>query len=285
MDLLAALTRIGFTEYEAKVYVALLSSYPATGYQISKHSGVPRSMVYETLSRLRSRGAVMETAEERASLYRPVPPGVLLDRHQEELNTLISGLRDGLEKRYRAQEDSSVWLLAGRSAVLAYAQRMIQSAGQELYLVLADREVDELRAAVTAACARGVDVNTLLTGHNDLPCGQVLRHPPLESEIQGLTGTLLVVSDREEVLIADQGREVSATITRNPSLLLIARQFVWMEMLTQRLYARIGPDLLQRLDPPDRRLFESLGPPERDGAPARRGPSQPAGRADEEPAA
>ncbi|MEJ2150164.1 MAG: helix-turn-helix domain-containing protein, partial [Chloroflexota bacterium] len=57
MDLLTKLVAVGFTEYEAKVYVALLQEYPATGYQISKKSGVPRSMVYEALGRLHARGA------------------------------------------------------------------------------------------------------------------------------------------------------------------------------------------------------------------------------------
>lgn len=259
MDLLAALNQIGFTEYEAKVYLALLAEFPATGYQISKNSSVPRSMVYETLSRLHARGAVMETVEERASLYRPVPPGVLLDRHQEELETLISGLRDELEKRYADREDDSVWSISGRTTVLAYARQMIQTSQQELYLMLDDREVDSLRDAITSACERSVNLNTLLTGSSDLACGQVLHHPPLESQIQGLTGILLVVADSSEVLIANQGLEMSATITRNPNLLLIARQFVWMEMFTQRVYARLGPDLLQRLDPDDRQIFESLG--------------------------
>ena len=69
MDLLADLTKIGFTEYEAKVYLALLREYPATGYQLSKESGVPRSMVYEALKRLHGRGAALETVEDRATLY------------------------------------------------------------------------------------------------------------------------------------------------------------------------------------------------------------------------
>lgn len=55
MDVEADLTRIGFTEYEAKVYLALLRENPATGYQLSKSSGVPRSMVYEALGRLHVR--------------------------------------------------------------------------------------------------------------------------------------------------------------------------------------------------------------------------------------
>lgn len=259
MDLLAALTEIGFTEYEAKVYLALLGDYPTTGYQISKNSSVPRSMVYETLSRLHARGAVMETVEERATLYRPIPPSVLLDRHKEQLEALISGLREGLEKIYADSQEDSIWSITGRRTILAYASQMIEKAQQELYLVLTDGDVEDLRSAVTAACARGVAANILLTGGGELDCGQVLRHPPLESQIQGLTGILLVVSDDDEVLIANQGREMTATITRNPNLLLIARQFVWMELFTQRVHARLGRDLLERLDPEDRQIFESLG--------------------------
>ena len=37
MDLLGNLTAIGFTEYEAKVYMALLRDNPANGYQVSSH--------------------------------------------------------------------------------------------------------------------------------------------------------------------------------------------------------------------------------------------------------
>jgi Cd2+/Zn2+-exporting ATPase len=39
MDLMVALTALGFTEYEAKVYLALLREHPATGYQLGKQAG------------------------------------------------------------------------------------------------------------------------------------------------------------------------------------------------------------------------------------------------------
>ena len=55
---------IGFGEYEARAYCALLAQSPANGYQISVHSGVPRAKVYEVLDRLVFRGAAVrvETA-------------------------------------------------------------------------------------------------------------------------------------------------------------------------------------------------------------------------------
>ena len=42
--------------------------------------------------------------------------------------------------------------------------------------------------------------------------------------------------------------------------MLRARQFVWMELFAQRVYTRLGADLLARLDPEDRRVFEEFSP-------------------------
>ena len=56
--------------------------------------------------------------------------------------------------------------------------------------------------------------------------------------------------------MASTNQETTATITRNPNLVLIARQFVWMELFAQRVYARLGSDLLKQLDPADQRILE-----------------------------
>ncbi len=259
MDLLSELKQIGFTEYEAKVYLALLRVYPATGYQLSKESSVPRSMVYETLRRLHSRGVVLETVEERATLYRPLPPKVLIDSHEATHTELVQRLRSGLEEIFTITDDDRVWSISGRPAILTYAGQMIIRAESSVFLVLPDEDLDELRAVIVQACRREIEVGALLTGDDDLECGRVARHPPLESELQELVGTLLVAVDGGELLIASPGarHETNATVTRNPDLVLIARQFVWMELFTQRIYARLGNDLLERLDPEDRAIFAS----------------------------
>lgn len=260
MNLQNQLMKIGFTEYEAKVYLAMLRDSPATGYQLSKESGVPRSMVYDALKRLYDKGAALETVEGRSTLYQPLPPEILLERREKEHRQLLRKLRQGLGELYNVLEDDRVWSISGRSTTLAYAVRLLQQAETELFLVLSDDDLKALRDEIMTANDRGVRVNTLLTGEGRLDCGQVAYHPPLESQLQGLTNTLLVVMDGVEVLIASVSarKETSATITRNTDLVLIARQFVWMELFTQRIYARLGADLLARLDTEDREIFESL---------------------------
>jgi Cd2+/Zn2+-exporting ATPase len=258
MRLIADLVQLGFTEYEAKVYLALLHLNPATGYQLSKESGVPRSMVYEALKRLHGRGAALESVEGRTTRYKPVSPALLLDQVESEHIRRLKTLRQGLGQHYLSERDDRIWSLTGRSTALAYAERMIRDARDDMFMVLTDHDLEALREEILASCQRGVAVSTLLTGNGQLACGQVVHHPPLESELQGLMGTLLIVADGAELLIASSSHlGEAATITRNADLVLIARQFVWMELFTQRVYARLGPELLARLEPEDRRIFES----------------------------
>lgn len=256
MDLVSDLMAIGFTEYESKVYLALLRENPATGYQISKAAGVPRSMVYEALGRLSMRGAVLSTGDKRGTLYRPLPPDMLLDRYEQEHRSLMSDLRAGLTALYAAPEEGHFWSISGRNAVIAYAAQMIQGAQNEVLLTLADPDLEALRADIQSACERGVTVSALLTGEGELDCGRVARHPRPESEIQGLTEVLVVVVDKREALIANIDPNMTATITSNRNLVLIARQFVWMELFAQHVHARLGDDLLARLDPDDRWILE-----------------------------
>ncbi|MBX3080157.1 MAG: TrmB family transcriptional regulator [Anaerolineae bacterium] len=258
MDLTTSLIAVGFTEYEAKIYLELLRDNPATGYQLAKEAGIPRSMVYEALGRLRNRGAVLETLEERATLYRPLPPDVLLDNHAREQQQLMAGLRDGLRQLYQAPDEERLWTISSQQSIYSYALQMIREAKTDLMFVLPDPELGVLRTDVMQAQERGLAISALLTGEGELALTNVARHPPLESEIQRLTGMLMVIADDLEVLIASTGQEMMGTITRNRNLVGVARQFIWMELFTQRVYARLGADLLARLDPADRQIFESL---------------------------
>lgn len=258
INILPDLEAVGFTEYEARVYIALLGDHPASGYQISKQAGVPRSMVYEALGRLHARGAVLKSDDRRATVYRPVPPDVLLDRFAQEYQNRIQSLRESMQALYAGQNGDNLWTIRGRSAVLSYCLQMIANSRGELMAVLPDEALEILRRDIQSACERGVRVSALLTGVGSLSCGEIAHHPPLESELQELDNMLVLVADNKECLIANTDLEVSATITTNPNLVLITRQFIWMELFTQRIYARLGPELLDRLEAGDRRIFESF---------------------------
>jgi HTH-type transcriptional regulator, sugar sensing transcriptional regulator len=257
MKLLANLMAIGFTEYEAKVYLAMMRDSPATGYQLGKQAGVPRSMVYEALGRLESRGAVLKTEEHRSTLYRPVPPDVLIDRFKRQHNQVLEDLRSGLHAIFSSRQEDYLWSIRGQGSVVAYAAQMIEKSEKDILVVMTDQALDALRSFLKDAHQRGVTIGALLTGEGNLECGQVAYHPPLESERHQLTNMLVVVTDSQQALIASSDVETTATITSNHNLVLIARQFVWMELFAQRINAKIGPELLPLLDEDDQEILES----------------------------
>lgn len=255
MNLLEQLAALGLTEYEAKVYLALLGENPATGYQLSKSSGVPRSMVYEALGRLEARGAALKSEEEKATLYRPVSPATLLDRYEREARERTAALRAELLPLYHREETGRLWNFSGRREALAFAADLIDAATSELMLVLTDADVVALQARLAAAHARGVALGVILTGDAPFELGQVVRHPKRETELHRMTETLIVVSDEAEFLIASGHLATTATVTTNHNMVLIARQFIWMELFAQRIFARLGPDLLARLSPEDQQVL------------------------------
>ncbi len=204
-------------------------------------------MVYEALGRLKLRGAVLETPDERATLYRPLPPDVLLDNHQQAQQRLVDELREGLAGLYQSREEDRVWSIRGRDALFSYARELIRQAQREVYLVLDDPDVAALDDEICAAHGRGVEINAVLTGEAPLACGQIVRHPPLESQLHELSGTLSGGrTGRRRWWPRDGDREMTATVTRNRNLVLIVRQFVWMEVFAQRIFSPLGDELLAR---------------------------------------
>jgi Cd2+/Zn2+-exporting ATPase len=198
---------------------------------------------------------VLKTIEEKAALYRPVSPATLLDRYAEESRVRIAGLRAGLEPLYSRQDEGRLWNFTGRREALGYASGLIAGAASELMLVLTDADVVELEPLLSAAHARGVHLGVILTGLRSLGFGQTVRHPPHETDLHGMRETLMVVADEREVLIASGLQATHGTMTTNANIVLIARQFIWMELFAQRIFARLGDDLLARLDPDDRRVL------------------------------
>ena len=71
-DITALLQQLGFSEYEARAYLALLQRNPLNGYELAKVSGLPRANVYAVLQKLEERGAVVRLDMPSGARYAPV---------------------------------------------------------------------------------------------------------------------------------------------------------------------------------------------------------------------
>lgn len=244
MDLIKGLERIGFLESESRVYLLLLEHNPASGYQLGKAAGLPRSMVYDALSRLEARAAVLRTEKENTVLYRPLEPDKLLARHLEDQQATVESLIPGLKERYRSKPDENIWSFRDRAEALLFARDMIAGARQELLMVLTDPDLDSLGEdiQVTAKRIPASRLGILLTGQGEFDHGSVARHPIEETLHHKMEETLILVRDNEEVLISRGLENTNATLTRNQNLVFISRHYVWMELFTRRMEARLSPE-------------------------------------------
>lgn len=93
-NLVEKLKEFGFNSYEAKVYIALLKKYPATGYEISQIADIPQARAYDALKSLESEFIVFST-NEKPQKYTPISPKELTKRFKRKINSTI----DYLEKK------------------------------------------------------------------------------------------------------------------------------------------------------------------------------------------
>jgi sugar-specific transcriptional regulator TrmB len=251
------LVEIGFSEYEAKAYVALLRENPATGYQLAKLSGVPRSMIYEALGKLVARGAAMTLRKGDATQYAPVPPEEFLEQlhrdHEETIEALkedLAGLASPLDLEY-------VWNFEGHESVMAKAEEMILQAQHTIYLALVPATFAELHPVLEEAVGREVRVVIYTTGEIDLPGARVVVAHVSEETLGQARGLGLILSiDGEEVLIGEWlSAQARASWTNSPFLVFIAEHHLRTDLYLPRLLSCLGDEALELIQEEDRELF------------------------------
>ena len=88
MQLLPALTKLGIGSREARVYLGLLESGPATVQNIAKQSGEKRTTVYELIKALRAQGLISESRKGKRRLFAAADPAVLREAQDEKAQIL-----------------------------------------------------------------------------------------------------------------------------------------------------------------------------------------------------
>jgi sugar-specific transcriptional regulator TrmB len=216
-NLVEQLVKTGFSEYEAKVYVALQRVSPATGYQLAKESGVPRSTIYEVLGKLIARGAVVTQSFGDMVRYAPVPPDLLLDRMRHEFEDTLDELAGGF-KRVTASPvaPGQTWNIAGHDNILAQAREMIERAQTEVAVAVGDDDqLDDLATWLQQAKARKLAVTIVSPVPYEAEGLTVSVHLQGERLRRALGHGLTLVVDGREALIGEVDRSESAAWTTN----------------------------------------------------------------------
>lgn len=200
-QMIELLQNVGFTRYEAQTYMALLTIHPATGYEISRHSGVPHAKIYETLPRLLEKQAVILLPGEPAR-YQPNPPHKVIAQlrrsYLSSLEKVQLGLKDiqtpslALPPKTLADPTS---LIAETESVLLTAERPVWIQGPEGFILTLHQPLEHRKDL-------GLFTHVELTGD---------------------TG-ILVWEEEGTVITGRWNNEVLGLAGDHPSLQLLARQ-------------------------------------------------------------
>ncbi len=231
-DAIDALSDLGLSNYEAKVFVALQKLGTGTARDIHGVTDVPRSQVYGAAETLQERGLV-ELQQSKPIQYRPV-----------SLETAKSHLRDRFERTQEQafdylesaqnefvdsdEEREDVWSVDGSEAVNSRVEQLVREAESRIIFGVHDTSLytHAIANALRERADAGVDVliatddREIRDQFDDLTVVNVPEDPP-----EDRTGRVLVV-DNETILISVLGGGETAIWSSQTGFAAILSQFI-----------------------------------------------------------
>jgi sugar-specific transcriptional regulator TrmB len=250
-ELLAALSQLGFSQYEARAYCALLAGPPMNGHEVAKASGVPPSKIYETLNRLAEKGAVLVQRQEPVT-YMASSREAVMESARQKFQRAFEAADTALSQIKTPPDSGRIWMLRERDTVIAALGQKIASAHMRVFAALWDEELGPLRHALEEASRRGCAVHVAVYGTTQLNgpdsydltlCGR--------SAAERLDGRRLsaVVADGADTLVAEfrSDGSVEAVATSHPVISLLAVEYIKADVLGRLLINEMGESRFEQL--------------------------------------
>ena len=164
-EILKEFKAIGFTEYEAKVYMQLMRSGTATAYEIAKESGVPRPNTYNALESLTKRGSVLPV-NENPRRYVAKDPDSHLTSLGRDMVSLCESLAEKLSKIEEPDDAPYVWNVHGELAMHEKIKALIDDCTTTLWAKASSNVLERHAEALQAAAERGVEMLIVIYGED-----------------------------------------------------------------------------------------------------------------------
>ncbi|MBE7712894.1 MAG: TrmB family transcriptional regulator [Cyanobacteria bacterium SIG26] len=239
-NLIEKLKEFGFNSYEAKVYIALLKKYPATGYEVAQNANIPQSRAYDALKSLCTESIVIAT-NDKPQKYNPVSPKELTKRFKRKINSTIDYLEKKLPK-VKQDYNEPIHQISDYDSNIEKLKEIINNSKQTIYLEIWNEDFKQIEKELTEAYDRGVDVKIVGYDNINYICATVYNHDGAR-DIEYATGSRMVyiLSDNNECLF---GRiELQVIWTQNCDIAYLLKEFITHDMYLLDVYQRFPEQL------------------------------------------
>lgn len=166
------LQKAGLTEYEAKIYSALLILGPSKASEVNKKSGVPKNKVYEILDVMAKKGLVKVIPKTPKKYFVKGIDSlkILLNKKEEEISLVKKELLD-IEKRSSKESiniKEIVWIADGHEAFVSKIKEVMGNVKKENLILARKLRADPVTVRLTEqAIKRGAIIKMILPNSID----------------------------------------------------------------------------------------------------------------------
>ena len=213
-EIVSRLREVGFSLYEARLYVALLREGSQNGNELAKSAAVPSSKVYSTLDKLADSGIVHSIRRGTSTRWVASSPDEVVGRLRRVYNEPLDFLDKELTKLEAIEPTEPFLTLSGLTSMHQAVTALIATSKDEIQIACWHEDLEVLREPLAAAHERGVRLFGTLYGDEDPPPGSWLKHSYRDIVADRVRGRLLaiVADDREQTTSDMVGDDVAVGV-------------------------------------------------------------------------
>ena len=231
-ELVQILSEFGFNASVGKAYISLLKNNPATGYEISARSGIPRSAIYNVLKNMESQGLINSVAQSPRK-YIPLAPSSLVE-HLDHLHShRIESLTETLGEFDTNDESFDFWHVHGYQNIFLKMKECVKNCREKLFVNGWDKDFVKLNGELEEAEKRGVEITLFSFSKISKKIGVTVSYNLVEKDLLEIwKPKILLVSDHEVTLMggAVEDESTRAIWTQNKAIIEIATDHIVLDI-------------------------------------------------------
>lgn len=247
------LKNYGFTEYESKIYTALLRNHPANGNMIALSSGVPGPKVYENLKKMQEKGYVyLFSGGEKSNTksYIPLPYQDLLKTFEESFHENISLLTQELKKisESKTQDWMELFHVQGYEPSIKMIANEVDSSSKEIYLSGWSQDINNIYKSLLSAHKEGVKIVSVIFGTNSLeiPWTNVTHYNIELFNLRHKNEMNLVIDNKKAIIFNSSTDDGYAVVSDHQAMINTTTNYIRHDMYVNTIIHDFEKQLLEK---------------------------------------